>query len=129
MLLTVARPKIVSSACGPDRVGTAPIYCDGMSRDMALPRRSARTASANGCSRWETRILEELDRRPGDGRDRHHRHNPDHEAGQTRAHRHHLPCGCAPKQIISAIEQPNGDQDPEIRLDHRILELRRKNKG
>src|SRR5262245_64743202 len=101
MSRTVARPKIVSSACGPDRDGTAPTCCGGMSGVMALPRRSAPTASAIGCSNWENRILKEFDRRPGDGRDRNHRHNPDEEASEKRAHRHNMTAVCRPEHVIS----------------------------
>ena len=127
----VARRKIVSSACGRDQAVIAPTCCAGMSPDTeSLPQ----SGCSNGRRYWvlelgNRALLKEFDLGSCHCRDRHHHHDPDHEPGQTRTHRYHLSGGCAPKKIIAAIEQADRDQDPEIRLDDRILELWREHQS
>jgi hypothetical protein len=68
--------------------------------------------------------LKKSNRRTSQRRDHHHQNNPDHEAGEPRIHREHCSGGCASKQVNAPVRQADRNQDPEIRLDGKILDPR-----
>src|SRR5262245_49535349 len=67
---------------------------------MVSPRRTGQMASPMGC--WNLAIdsaLEKTHRCACDRRNDHHHYNSEHEAGQARTHRQHLPRSSANQQV------------------------------